>query len=438
MPRLASVSSSAPPPPPPRVDDPRRRRRAGRPSSTRLAGPVPVAVLSWQATAAQLPELRHQVAACAAAAGCLVVTGLEGMWGEAAARTASGAPAVILVPHEEPGPEDSSGPAVSAAVPWASVIPDGTAAPTAVAGRHCFTVPAQSDELARWLATLTASSPHPSAPPHPTPTGPETGPQDPDPVAGPCLAVVHRGAGPHGDDDWPGLSWAITVLTAGAHRGVLVDAQDGSGSLSDRLPTPGGARGESGGTLRTRDRLVWQDLTDAGTGRVPVPGAGLRMRLPLAGPVRWLGHDPTRMTSGDAGRARRWLTGSAAVLPAVLARTFAVTVVDCGADTMLAQQLISAGAAGLVCTRSTAAAPGRGAGTGWFTLVLQDGDAGRVPGTITVPGDLFGSPTLASWSRAVRRRAAVELGAHLALRLDRVGRGGTASAGTPPMGRRQR
>lgn len=352
--------------------------------------------------------LRAEVAACVAAVGhrLHVVPRSEG-WAEDADTVAAVPPALILWglttaegaapddlsdvrPDPLPGTRSRTRPDAPPGHSDRPVIPvtlGGVAAPCGA-----LTLPVDSRKLCRALARV-------------APAGAEAE------VPHRAAVLVHQGDGPDGDDRWPGLSWALTLLGGGPGRGVLVDAQGPGGSLSARLralvpPTSG--------------RLGWQT-----TGPVPVPGPALMARLPGADGVRWWGWTapgdwPGPSESPEEHRSL-WAEREACVQAAQEASTW--TVVDAGRDLDRAREAAAAGMTLVLCT-DRPLPDGR---TVRPDVVLQaaDADAG---GAVPFRATDWAGTSLAAWGRAARRGPGRRLAAEVGLRLGQWAGAGTVGA----------
>ncbi|MFC0249397.1 hypothetical protein ACFFIO_12905 [Citricoccus parietis] len=347
-----------------------------------------------------------EVAACAAAVGHRLRVVPRPEWSAAAqARRADPAPPALilwgLAPGETAGPEPGpDGGQDRPEPPIVAVTLDGSSAPP---GALCL--PSRSQQLCRILARTRPANSEP-------------------PVRGRAAVVVHDGPGADGDEHWPGLSWALTLLLGGPGRGLLVDAQGPQGSLSTRLRA----------LAPPADRCVsWDGMQD-----LPVPGPALASHLPGAGGVRWWGWT----SSKSAARPRMdddWVQ--------VAVETFPWTVVDVGKDQDRARDGAERGMALLVCTdrglpagrqlpadvllqvtprqRPSHAARHRDARRGSAL-------AGEPAGSVRVDAQDWDGTSLASWNRSSRSGSARRLAAEIELRLDGAG---TLEPGWPVAGR---
>ncbi|MGW9550090.1 hypothetical protein ACWG8W_03455 [Citricoccus zhacaiensis] len=367
-------------------------------------GPVPHGLVGSTPLLSEL--LCTEVAACAAAVGHRLRVVPRSEWSAAAQthRAAPEPPALILwglAPGEAAGPEpmpdrgqDQPEP------PILSVVLDGSTAPP---GALCL--PSRSQQLCRILARTRPANSEPSA-------------------RGRAAVLVHDGPGADGDEHWPGLSWALTLLLGGPGRGLLVDAQGPRGSLSARLRA----------LAPPADRCVsWDGMQD-----LPVPGPALASHLPGAGGVRWWGWTSST-SAGDAWTGEDWVQ--------VAVETFPWTVVDVGKDQDRACDWAQRGMSLLLCTD-------RGPAAGWqlpADVLLQvtprqptrhasrhrDARRGAAPewepaGSVRVDAQDWDGTSLASWDRSSRRASARRLAAEIELRLDGAG---TLEPGWPVAGR---
>ncbi|WP_378042352.1 hypothetical protein [Citricoccus parietis] len=367
-------------------------------------GPVPHGLVGSAPLLSEL--LCTEVAACAAAVGHRLRVVPRPEWSAAAqARRADPAPPALilwgLAPGETAGPEPGpDGGQDRPEPPIVAVTLDGSSAPP---GALCL--PSRSQQLCRILARTRPANSEP-------------------PVRGRAAVVVHDGPGADGDEHWPGLSWALTLLLGGPGRGLLVDAQGPQGSLSTRLRA----------LAPPADRCVsWDGMQD-----LPVPGPALASHLPGAGGVRWWGWT----SSKSAARPRMdddWVQ--------VAVETFPWTVVDVGKDQDRARDGAERGMALLVCTdrglpagrqlpadvllqvtprqRPSHAARHRDARRGSAL-------AGEPAGSVRVDAQDWDGTSLASWNRSSRSGSARRLAAEIELRLDGAG---TLEPGWPVAGR---
>jgi hypothetical protein len=374
--------------------------------------------------------LRVQVAACVAAVGHRLQVASRSAW--LAERPDDGTrPALVLwglAPGESHGPAEPW-------EPWdvevVSVAPDG-----APAGPGVVRLPAEVRELCRRLALAAA---------------PQCGPALPGPaLPGRTAVVVHEGAGPDGDAGWPGLTWALTLLLAGPGRGVLVDLQGASGSLSGRLRALAPA-----GT----GCLGWDTLAEP-----PVPGPALAARLPEVAGVRWWGWvaEP-RAEGGDRGPGRDHRPDPGGVpgrgledLPGdglgdglveacldVAGHALPWVLLDVGRNRAVGEAFADRGHPLIMCRdqepaskpesnglgpvrrRRDADGPTDGLPAGSLVLEAVGSRRGAARAARTAdPGAAVAfraadwtGPSLSSWSRAVRGRSARTVGAQVALHL---------------------
>lgn len=232
-------------------------------------------------------------------------------------------------------------------------------------GAAVLTLPTRSRHLCRLLARGCDPRPGGSLPGH-------------------ALVLSHHGGGAAGDGGWPGLAWALPLLLAGPGRGLLVDLQGPDSGLRRRLEAATDAPGRPAGLV---------SFTHTAT-----PGPALAARLPSAAGVRWWSGEPdsARGVLGEVGTA---------------VDTFPWTVLDVGADQDLAEGLAAEGLPVLTCSDRAG-------------LVLATG--GRAVALPFEPRRWCG-PSAASWRRAARRPAALDVAARIA--------GALAvpdGAGTPP------
>lgn len=356
-------------------------------------GPVPQGLVGSSPLWSEL--LCAEVAACAAAVGHRLRVVPRSEWPSAgqAHRAAPASPALILwglAPGETAGPEPA--PDIGQdppAPPIAAVILDGASAPPGV-----LSLPSRSQQLCRVLARTSPANSEP-------------------PARGRAAVVVHDGPGADGDGQWPGLSWALTLLLSGPGRGLLVDAQGPHGSLSARLRA----------LSPPADRCVsWDGMQD-----LPVPGPALASHLPGAGGVRWWGWTSSSPSDGP------W-TGDAWVQVAV--ETFPWTVIDVGKDQDRARDWAERGMGLLLCTDRGPAAgrqlpadvllqasprqrPPHSSGSG---AVRRGSARTREPaGSVRVDAQDWDGSSLASWDRSSRRGSARRMAAEIELRLDGAG-----------------
>ncbi|VXB77605.1 hypothetical protein [Citricoccus sp. K5] len=367
-------------------------------------GPVPRGLVGSSPLLSEL--LCTEVAACAAAVGHRLRVVPRREWSAAAqARRAAPAPPALILWGLAPGETADPEPGMDRGQdqpepPIVAVTLDGTSAPP---GALCL--PSRSQQLCRILARTRPANSEP-------------------PVRGRAAVVVHDGPGADGDEHWPGLSWALTLLLGGPGRGLLVDAQGPQGSLSTRLRA----------LAPPADRCVsWNGIQD-----LPVPGPALASHLPGAGGVRWWG-----WTSSKSA-ARSWLDDD---WVQVAVETFPWTVVDVGKDQDRARDWAERGMALLVCTDRGLSA-GRQLPADVLLQVTprqrpshaaRHRDIRRGPalprqsaGSVRVDAQDWDGTSLASWNRSSQRGSARRLAAEIELRLDGAG---TVEPGWPVAGR---
>ncbi|NUL46008.1 hypothetical protein F7P69_12515 [Cellulosimicrobium funkei] len=349
-----------------------------------------------------------EVAACAAAVGHRLSVVPRSEWEAAHTHRAGSEPPSLIIwglaPGEAAAPEPQQGKDGGRQrppePPIVAVILDGSSAPPSA-----LCLPSRSHQLCHILAR---ASPVNSEPPE----------------RGRAAVVVHDGPGPDGDEHWPGLSWALTLLLGGPGRGLLVDAQGPQGSLSARLRV----------LAPPADQCVsWDGMQD-----LPVPGPALAAHLPGAGGVRWWGWTSPESTDGP-WRGDDWAQ--------VAVETFPWTVADVGQDQDLARHWSERGMALLVCT-SRGPVAGRQLPADVLLQVTprwrpphasppRDARRGSSParqpiGSVRVEAREWDGTSLASWNRSSRSGAARRLAAQIDVML---GGAGTLEPGWPVVGR---
>lgn len=336
------------------------------------AAPLPVLYLAPPEPGVPADLLLHEVAACVAAVGHRLHVVPRSP--AAIAGTVSDAIAAFSAGHgREPVMVVRGGPDAGPAAPWrAGAVPVATVALDGSvpdgSSLSALTLPTGSRSLCRLLARS---------------ADPEGG------LPGRAVVLSHGGRGHGGDDAWPGLSWGLTLLLAGPGRGVLLDLQGAGGGLHPRLRA-------ATDPLRPVSEAFAHATAPA---PAPAPGPALAARLPAVGAVRWW---------SMAGPPSELLPGVDAALD-----TFPWTVLDVGRDVQLARQLAAEGMPVLTVTAKDGA------------CCLEPVSAPVSPSVSRAVDRLSTAPALwtgttpASWGRAVRHRASIDLAARLETVLSR-------------------
>lgn len=377
----------------------------------------------------QAELLCAEVAACVAAVGHRLHTvPRSARWAEQVPSVGMGPPALILwglAPGED-APPPSPRPAPAPVIP----VVLGPGSPGGALG-----LPGDSRRLCSALARAARSgavasaggTPVPGRAPAPeglaapdgllSPDGFTT--QEGDSIAGRVVVLLHDGEGPDGDDRWPGLGWALTLMWAGPGRGILMDLRGHGSGLSARmrdLTSPGGSP------------LGWYD-----PGPAPVPGPALMARLPALGGVRWWGWAARAGRDGpggaDGARAHGALWAARDECIRTAAESSAWTVLDAGRDAGLTREAAAAGIPVVRCTDrpgTDATDPGPRPDV---VVRAQEGPAGAearsrgvgTDGAVSFRAADWAGASVASWTRAARRASGRRVAAEIALRLDRMG-----------------